>query len=154
MGGSQTWTDENGVIVWKADGADISYEGTSDAPLPVSVHVSYKLDGKAITPDELAGKSGHLEITIEYAATQTERVNVGGKTESMAVPFLMATVMLVDDDVYDNIEVTNGKVIDAGNMKAVLCYGLPGVYEALHLDEYDDIDIDIPSVSKIGRAHV
>ena len=93
VGGSQTWTDENGVIVWKADGADISYEGTSDAPLPVSVHVSYKLDGKAITPDELAGKSGHLEITIEYAATQTERVNVGGKTESMPVPFLMATVM-------------------------------------------------------------
>ena len=149
VGGDQTWSAQDGVIVWKADGADISYEGTSDAPLPVSVHVSYKLDGEAITPDELAGKSGHLEITIEYAATQTERVNVGGKTESMPVPFLMATVMLVDDDVYDNIEVTNGKVIDAGNMKAVLCYGLPGVYEALHLDEYDDLDIDIPSTSII-----
>ena len=149
VGGDQSWTGENGVIVWKANGADISYEGTSDAPLPVSVHMSYKLDGKVVTPDELAGKSGHLEITIEYAATQTERVNVGGKTESMAVPFLMATIMLVDDDVYDNIDVTNGKVIDAGNMRAVLCYGLPGVYEALHLDEYDDIDIDNPSVSTI-----
>ena len=65
VGGEQTFSDENGMLVWNAQGSDISYEGTSEAPLPVSVHISYKLDGRDVTPEELAGKSGHLEISIE-----------------------------------------------------------------------------------------
>ena len=140
---------EDGRIIWDAGGKDVHYEGTTDAPLPVSVHLSYKLDGKPIDPADLRGKSGRLEIKIDYKALRTEEVTVNGGTETMPVPFLMATVMRVDEEVFDNIEVTHGRVVDAGNFRAVVCLGMPGAYEALHLDEYDDIDIEIPDSATI-----
>ena len=150
VGGEETFSVENGMLVWNANGADISYEGTSDAELPVGVAFSYTLDGAAIDPKDLAGKSGHLEITIDYTAKQYETVNVSGEPVKMPVPFLMATVMLLDEDVYKNVEITNGKVIDAGNLKAALCYGLPGVSEALNLAAYDEADIEIPETATIS----
>ena len=118
VGGDQSFTNADGALVWQAGGENISYEGTSDAPLPVAVRMTYTLDGEPIAPADLAGKSGHLEINIRYEATQLETVKVSGKNEKMAVPFLMATVMVLDDEVYDNVQVINGKVVDAGNLKA------------------------------------
>ena len=149
VGGDQTWTEENGVLLWNAGGEDIRYEGTSGEPLPVSVQFSYKLDGKPIEPAELAGKSGHLEIDVEYKTLRSEDVKINGATENMPVPFVMITVMRVDEEVFDNIEVDHGKVVDAGTFRAVVCYGLPGVYDGLHLGEYDDIDITIPTTATI-----
>ena len=99
VGGDETFVPgEDGALVWNANGADISYEGTTDAPLPVSVTMTYALDGEAIDPAELAGKSGHLDIEIRYAANQTAEAEVAGERETMQVPFLMATVMLLDED--------------------------------------------------------
>ena len=51
VGGDETFTNENGVLVWNANGADIRYEGNSDRPLPVSVTVRYYLDGQEMTAD-------------------------------------------------------------------------------------------------------
>ena len=36
---------EDGTLTWKADNADIYYQGKSNAALPVGVKISYKLDG-------------------------------------------------------------------------------------------------------------
>ena len=143
VGGEETFAADGDNLVWAAGGADISYEGTSEAPLPVGVRFTYVLDGKEIAPEELKGKSGHLEIHIDYEAALWEDVEIGGETVSMPVPFFMATVMTADEDVYSNIQVTNGRVVDAGNMKAIVCFGLPGVREALDLDSLEDIDADL-----------
>ena len=49
VGGEETFVlGEDGEITWNANGADISYEGTTDAPLPVSVSITYTLDGEEI----------------------------------------------------------------------------------------------------------
>ena len=149
VGGDQGYTVKDGVMLWNAGGEDIRYEGTSDAPLPVSVRFTYRLDGAPISPAELAGKSGRLEIQIDYAATETRTVRVNGVREQMPIPFLMATVMRVDEDVFDNVEVTHGRVVDAGNFRAVISYGLPGAAEALHLDEYEDIDLEVPTSATV-----
>ena len=150
VGGEETFTRENDALVWYANGADISYEGTTDAPLPVGVSIRYRLDGEEIDPKALKGASGHLDIEISYTANQTGEVALAGETTRMTVPFLMATVMLLDDSVYSNVEITGGKVIDVGNLKAALCVGLPGVREALNLDAYENIDIDIPETATIS----
>ena len=150
VGGEETFTNEDGVIVWNANGADISYEGTSDAPLPVGVRITYRLDGEEIAPADLAGKSGHLDIEIAYTSNLTSNADVAGQPTEMAVPFLMATVMILDDEVFDHVEITNGKVIDAGNMKAALCYGVPGMREALDLDACKDIDVELPETAVIS----
>lgn len=45
---------------------EFSYQGSlSDAQTPWNISVKYFLDGQEISPNEVAGKSGHLEITIQ-----------------------------------------------------------------------------------------
>ena len=65
--GDETFTiDENNMLEWAADGNDIYYRGNSDDQLPVAVSVQYEIDGKAVSPKELAGKSGKLKMTFNY----------------------------------------------------------------------------------------
>mgnify|MGYP006883761751 CR=1 FL=1 len=47
-------------MTWQADGADIYYQGKTDSEAPVSLKVTYYLDGNEIAPKDLAGKSGKL----------------------------------------------------------------------------------------------
>ena len=42
--------------VWDAQGNDIYYQGNIEKELPVGLSVTYKLDGKTVSPAELAGK--------------------------------------------------------------------------------------------------
>ena len=56
--------DENNVCEWDANGGDIYYKGTGSTELPVGVGITYELDGKAVSPTELAGKSGKLKMII------------------------------------------------------------------------------------------
>ncbi|MBQ3476773.1 MAG: hypothetical protein IJH25_01210, partial [Clostridia bacterium] len=150
VGGDQTFsrvTDD--VITWKAGGDEITYEGTSDAPLPVAVHFAYRLDGQPIAAKELAGKSGHLEITVSYETLQQDEVVVGGRRETMPMPFIMVTVIRMEEENFSNVRVTNGKYVTAGSLRGVVCYGLPGLAEALHLSEYDEVHIDVPTTCTI-----
>lgn len=53
------------VIATLTEG-EFSYQGSlSDAQTPWNISVKYFLDGQEISPNEAAGKSGHLEITIQ-----------------------------------------------------------------------------------------
>ena len=124
-------------------GAKTTTQSEGDRALPVSVSIRYELDGEPIEPADLAGRSGHLVIRIDYESGLTGTVKVKGKRTDMPVPFLAATVLPLDKDVCSNVEVTNGKVIDAGRASAVVCFGLPGLGEALNVSGYDDIDLDI-----------
>ncbi|MBQ8975443.1 MAG: hypothetical protein IJ072_06975, partial [Oscillospiraceae bacterium] len=69
--GDETYTLGGGNSrVWDAEGNDIYYQGNIEKELPVSMAVSYKLNGKPITPDELAGKSGKVTIRFDYENKQ------------------------------------------------------------------------------------
>ena len=153
VGEDMTFTTDGDAILWNANGNDVRYEGVSTEPLPVDVRITYTLDGAEIAPEDLKGKSGHLVMHIDYSSKRTETVEVCGENVEMPLPFLMATVLLADEDVYSNIEVTNGHIVDAGNFTMVLCYGLPGVSEALKLEDIEDLDLDIPTSAEI-RADV
>ena len=95
--GDETYTlGGNDACVWDARGNDIYYQGSINQELPVSVAVSYTLDGAAISPEELAGKSGKVAIRFDYANNQYETVSVNGKQEKIYVPFAMLTGVLLD----------------------------------------------------------
>ena len=123
-----------------------------DRPLPVSVSFRYELDGEAVEPEELAGRSGHLTIHVDYVDNYTKTAEINGKTVEMPVPFLAATILPLDSDVYSNIEVTNGRVIEAGAVSAVVCLGMPGLGDALNVGGYEDLSlgIEIPSGAVIS----
>ncbi len=126
--------------VWTTDGADICYQGTSSEPLPVTLGVEYYLDGKKVSADEIRGKSGDVKLRFNYTNTLYENVEIGGRNEKIYVPFLMLTGLILDNDHFSEVEVTNGKLINDGNHTVVMGLALPGLREDLNLDS-DKLDI-------------
>ncbi len=146
--------DSDNMRVWNADGADIYYQGTISKELPVDLKVSYKLDGKAVSADEIAGKSGKATIRFDYVNKQYSEVTVDGKTEKIYVPFVMLTGLMLDNDVFTNVEVSNGKLINDGDRTVVAGFALPGLKENLALDsskieipDYVEVTADVKNFS-------
>ncbi len=120
---------------WEAQGNDIYYQGNSNKELPVSMSVTYKLDGKEISPQELLGKSGKVTIRFDYTNNSYETVEVNGRQEKIYVPFVTLTGMLLDNEVFRNVEVTNGKLINDGDRTAVVGMAFPSLQENLAIDK-------------------
>ena len=139
--GNETYTlDGSNMTVWDAEGNDIYYQGSIEKELPVAMTVSYKFDGKSISADELAGKSGKVTIRFDYENRQYETVNIDGKNEKIYVPFGMLTGMLLDSDTFHNVEVSNGKLLNDGDRTAVIGIAFPGLQENLGIDK-DKVEI-------------
>lgn len=157
--GNEKYTlDSNNMTVWDAQGNDVYYSGNIDEELPVNLSVSYKLDGKNITADKLAGKSGKVTIRFDYENKQYETVNIDGKSEKIYVPFVMLTGMLFNNDTFRNVEVTNGKVINDGDRTAVIGIALPGLQknlnitsDKLELPDFVEITADVENF-KMGMS--
>jgi len=131
-------------IVWESKGKDIYYQGTTDEELPVNMSITYKLDGKEISPKDLAGKSGKLEMTIKYENKSKQNVDVDGQQTEMYTPFTLATAMMLPTDEYTNVTIDNGKIVSDGDKNIVVGVAFPGLSEDLGLDS-SNLDVDIPS---------
>lgn len=136
----------NNMKVWDAQGNDIYYQGSIEKELPVDMTVTYMLDGKKVSADELAGKSGKVKIRFDYENHQYETVEIDGKQEKIYVPFAMITGMMLDSDTFRNVSVTNGKLINDGDHTIVAGFALPGLQENLGLDSSK---LEIPSYVEI-----
>ena len=133
--GNESYTmGGNSSCVWNAKGNDIYYQGDLDQELPVAVTVSYMLDGQPIAPAELAGKSGKVTIRFDYTNHQYELLEIDGKEEKIYVPFAMLTGLMLDNDVFTNVSVTNGKIMNDGDRTIVAGLAFPGLQESLGLD--------------------
>lgn len=139
MGGGNT-------KVWDAQGNDIYYQGEIEKELPVSVSVTCMLDGKPVSAQELAGKSGRVTIRFDYQNRQYEMVEIGGAQEKIYVPFAALTGMMLDSGTFRNVEVSNGKLINDGDHIVVAGLAFPGLQENLALD---GDSIEIPSYVEI-----
>jgi putative membrane protein len=137
--------NSDGSIVWDSNGNDIYYQGETDEELPVSMKVTYYLDGKEISPDELAGKSGEVKIRFDYYNNTSDTVKVDDEKITVQTPFTMVTAMILPSDVFSNVEVDNGKVISDGDKNIVVGLAFPGLKSSLKLDTYDALsDVSIP----------
>lgn len=149
--GDETYTmNGDNMRIWDAQGNDIYCQGDIEKELPVSLAVSYRLDGRSISPNELPGKSGKIEIRYTYTNNQYEMVEIDGKQEKLYVPFAMLTGMLLDNDVFTNVEVSNGKLINDGNHTAVVGIAFPGMQSNLaiakdkfEVPDYVEITADV-----------
>ena len=147
--GDETFeTGSNNNVSWKSEGNDIYYQGTIDKELPVDVKVSYKLDGKSISPEDLKGKSGKVEIQFSYDNKSKQTVNANGEDVEMYTPFTMVSAMMLSSDEYSNVSVENGKLISDGDKKIVVGVAFPGLANDLNLKDLD-MDIDIPETVTI-----
>lgn len=151
--GKQDFSENGDKLVWDASGEDIYYQGTTDKELPVDVQISYKLNGKTITPEELAGKSGHVEISLNYINRDKNEVEINGEKETIYTPFAVMSGMILDNEKFSNVTVTNGTVISDGNKDIVVGMAFPGLVDSLNgsrisdegmLEKIED-EIKIPS---------
>lgn len=140
VNGNEEFSQDGNNLVWNADGSDIYYQGESQKDLPIECNIKYELDGKEITAQELAGKSGKVKITIEYKNKDAHTVNINGRNETLYTPFVVVCGTILDNEHHRNIEITNGKVIDDGSKTTVLGISLPGMQESLNIKK-DKLDI-------------
>ena len=141
---------DNG-LTWQNHGTSITYEGKSDAALPVTTRVTYYLDGQEIAPGALAGRSGRVRIRFDYTNHTRETVTVDGQDYTVCVPFTAVTALILDGTKFTNIEAENGKVLDLDGQTAVLGMAMPGLADSLCLSGFEPMkDVEIPAFFEIS----
>lgn len=138
--GDEEFNQDGNTLVWKSNGSDIYYQGNTEKELPISMSISYKLDGEDINAADLAGKSGKLEINIDYENHEAHTEYVNGKYVTMYTPFVVVSGLLLNKDNSSNVTVNNGEVVDNGNSIAVVGISMPGLAESLDVSE-DKLDV-------------
>lgn len=142
--GKEKFTQSGDKLTWQAGGKDIYYQGTATEETPVTQKVTYYLDGKEISPEDLAGKSGKVKIRFDYTNTTSYTETVNGEKQTVSVPFAAITGLVLGDG-FENIEVTNGKAEVSDSSSVVLGYALPGLKDSLGIKDGDlDSDVNIP----------
>lgn len=142
--GKEKFTQSGDKLTWQAGGKDIYYQGTATEEPPVTQKVTYYIDGKEISPEDLAGKSGKVKIRFDYTNTTSYTETVNGEKQTVSVPFAAITGLVLGDG-FENIEVTNGKAEVSDSSSVVLGYALPGLKDSLGIKDKDlDGDVNIP----------
>lgn len=138
--GDETFTQDGSTFTWNANKNDIYYQGESQKDLPIECKVKYELDGKEVSANEIAGKSGKVKITLQYTNKEERIVTVNGKKVKMYVPFVVVAGTIVKNENNQNIQISNGKVIDDGTKTTVIGMAMPGLQESLGVSA-DEVEI-------------
>lgn len=145
--GDESYSINGGnMTVWDAQGNDIYYQGDIQKELPVGLTVRYTLNGKTVSPEQLKGQSGKVTIRFDYENRQYETVQINGQNQRIYVPFAMLTGMILDNDTFRNVTVTNGKLVNDGDRTVVVGLAFPGLQENLNLSRDQ---LSIPSSVEI-----
>lgn len=137
-GDEEYTTGADNALTWQNSGSAITYEGKSDAALPVTTRVTYYLNGVETAPDDLAGQSGRVRIRFDYTNHTRETVTVDGQEYTVSVPFTAITAVILDGDKFSNIEADNGKVMELDGQTAVLGTVTPGLADSAQ-ELYDSV---------------
>ena len=127
-------------ITWNSNGSDIFYQGTLNKSLPITTNITYKLDGKEISLDDLIGKEGHVSITLKYINNDLHVGSGKSKNYRLYTPFVVTTATIIPNDNNSNIKVINGKVVNNGSNYVVVGLSTPGLYQSLGYSELKSLD--------------
>ena len=121
----------------KIGSADIKYEGTSIKTPDVGVKIKYFLDGKEMSAEEIAGKSGDVKIKFDYINNL--------KNNGEKVPCAFLTLAVLPEDTFTDIEVTNGKLTSMEGTQVVIGYAMPELADMLGFSDWEATkDLEIP----------
>ena len=96
------------------------------------------------------GNDIYYQGDFDYTNNQYELMDINGKQEKIYVPFAMLTGVLLDNGVFSNVSVTNGKIVNDGDRTVVVGLAFPGLQDSLGLDrdtlelpDYVEITADV-----------
>lgn len=106
-------------IQFQADDEEFYYQGElNNKPLPWDISITYFLNGKEITPSELAGKSGQLEIHIDTSANKD--VN-----QVFFENYLLQVSLTLDPLIFQDIQAPKGTEANEGKNKLITFSVMP-----------------------------
>lgn len=140
ISGNEKFTIDDGRIIWESNGKDIYYQGTTDKELPISLKITYYLNGKETSVKDMLGKKGKVTIKLQYTNNDKHTIKVNGKNETLYTPFVVASTTIISNQDNKNISVTNGKVITNGTSSVITMISTPGLYESLGIDKLKEMD--------------
>ncbi|QKY70764.1 YhgE/Pip domain-containing protein [Lentibacillus sp. CBA3610] len=137
----------DGEVRVQAEEGEFYYQGDMDnQPLPWNIDITYILDGEEVAPDELAGKSGELEIQI--ATSANESVDT-----VFFEHYMMQISLTVDPSIFDDIQAPDGTEATSGKNKQITFTVMPEQEEEFIVSanvtdfEMDPIDISATPAS-------
>lgn len=130
------------ILQWNMSGTDLYYSGKTKEKPPVSLDIKYYLDGKELSPEEIAGRSGNVKIEIKMTNNLYKEVEIGGKPHKIYLPVLVAGGFLLQESNYSGIQVSSGRSIGDGTKEIAVMFGFPGLSESLGIDELGISDIE------------
>ena len=111
---------KDGVVNITTDAKRIYYQGElKKVELPWDISLTYKLDGKAVTAEEIAGKSG--EVEIRFTVTQNEEC-----TGTFYDDYALQASFTLPGDVFSDISAPDATVAAVGADRQLTYTLLPG----------------------------
>ena len=123
MSGSETFTRDGDALIWKAQGNDIIYQGTSDQVPAILPVVSLTLDGETVTAAELKDRTGEAVLSVTYRADRS-------------LSALALTLMPLPVSGVTEIQVENAVIVSEAGQRLLVGYAAPGVDAELELPDH------------------
>lgn len=138
----ETPTIDGDNLIWESTANDIYYQGNSDKPLPFSMDVTYMLDGVAINANDLAGKSGELQIHIKLKNDSVTTQTVDGKTINVSPLFPIVMIVNMPLEQFSNVNVDHGAIVSEGKNQIITMttiLGLDNAIDGMDVSQLDEI---------------
>lgn len=140
INGEETYKIEGDKIIWKNEGKDIFYKGTTDKLLPIEVKVDYYLNDKKMNPKKMIGKKGNIKIHYQFTNKEKQTVNIKGQTETLYTPFVVSLGTILDGKENKDFQISSGKVISTGTRSILLALASPGLYQSTNIENLKSLD--------------
>lgn len=131
-------------VTFTTDKDRVYYQGTlDDAETPWNISITYKLDGKTVTPEELAGADGKLEIHI--AITKNDKC-----ATDFYDSYALQAAFTLDTDKCENIVADGATMANVGSDKQISYTVLPG--KGLDADitvDVTDFEMDAAAINGV-----
>lgn len=109
----------NGLVTSTIAYGKFCYQGkVKDPQIPWDISIKYTLDGKHISPKELAGKSGSIEISIGISKNENSN-------SVFYENYVVQVSTLLDTNQFSNIVAENGTIVNIGDNKNISFMLLP-----------------------------
>ena len=140
LNGDEKFSIDGSTITWNSNGNDIFYQGKYENNLPVTLKITYKLDGKETSINDMLGKKGKVDITIKYINNDKHNVLINGNYETLYTPFVVMMGTSINEKTSSNITINNGKIVSNGTKNFIVGISTPGLYESLKISNFKDLD--------------
>ncbi len=149
---------DNNRIIWDGkllENEDIYYEGTIQKQLPVDITIAYYLDGIEIEPENLAGKSGRLELLIKFKNNLSYNEplsyhdyegNLVTKHDDNYVPLLVQGTLDADLNLYSEIDPGNGMSLIMGQTASINFMVFPYPEDEIRIS-MDGVDLELEKIT-------